>query len=46
MYIPDSKKEKPFKAKFYKEITPEILSKSKTNPDEFTGKFVRLLKDE
>ena len=42
--LPD-KKDKPFKSKFYKEITPEIFSMNKTNPSEFTKEFVRLLKE-
>lgn len=42
--LPD-KKDKPFKSKFYKEITPEIFSMNKTNPNEFTEEFVRLLKE-
>lgn len=44
-FLPEDKEDKPFKAKFYKEITPEILSKDKTNPNEFTREFVRLLKE-
>ena len=31
------------KATSYKEITPEILAKNKTNPDEFTKEFIQLL---
>lgn len=44
-FITEDKKEKPFKAKYYKEITPEMLGKNKTNPSAFTTEFVRLLKE-
>lgn len=37
-------KGRSFKAKYYHEITPEILSMDKTNPNEFTNEFVKLLK--
>ena len=44
-FLPEKYEGKPFAAKRYKEVTPEILAKSKTNPDAFTEEFVRLLKE-
>ncbi len=44
-FLPDELKNKPFRANRYKEITPEILAKHMTNPDDFTTEFVRLLKE-
>jgi hypothetical protein len=37
---------KPFKAKYMKEIIPEIFGKNLTNPDKFTIEFIELLKGE
>lgn len=42
--LPEKYKDRSFKAKHYHEITPEILSMDKTNPNEFTNEFVKLLK--
>lgn len=42
--IKDELLSKPFKAKYMKEIIPEILGKNLTNPDEFTVEFIKLLK--
>lgn len=36
---------KPYRTKDFKEITPEIYSKDKTGPSDFTNEFVRLLKE-
>ena len=36
---------KPYGVKDFKEITPEIYSKNKTAPSEFTEEFVKLLKE-
>ena len=44
VFLPKQYSEKAFKPKYYKEITPEILSKDKTNSNEFTQEFIRLLK--
>ena len=44
VFLPEKYSEKTFKPKYYKEIIPEILSKDKTNPNEFTNEFVKLLK--
>ena len=43
--ISELDKDRPFNAKFYKEVTPEVLSKDKTNPSAFSSVFVRLLKE-
>jgi SPP1 gp7 family putative phage head morphogenesis protein len=40
----ESKIDKPFKAKYCKEIVPEVLAKDATNKDEFTQEFARLLR--
>lgn len=37
---------RPYSAKDYKEVTPEIYSKHKTDANEFTKEFVKLLKEE
>lgn len=44
-FLPEQWENKPLKPRYYKEITPEILAKHETNPDEFTSEFVRLLKE-
>ena len=43
-YVPDQKK-MPFKDKDFKEVTPELLSKDKTDPTEYSGEFIRLMKE-
>ena len=45
IFLPDQYINKPFNAKRFKEIVPEILAKDKTNPDDFTSEFVKLLKE-
>ena len=37
--------DKPFKSKYYKEITPEVLSMNRTNPNKFSEEFEKLLKE-
>lgn len=44
-FIPPNRAEGIFKSKKFKEVTPEILSLDKTNPNRFTNEFVRLLKE-
>ena len=44
VYLPNQWKDKPFKKKHYKEVTPEILSMNKANPTAFLQEFVKLLK--
>lgn len=38
--------DKPFKSKYYKEITPEVLSMNRTNPNKFSEEFEKLLKED
>jgi hypothetical protein len=44
VYLPEKYADKSFRPKYYKEITPEVLSMDKTKPNEFTKEFIRLLK--
>ena len=44
VYLPEKYADKIFRPRYYKEITPEILSMDKTEPNEFTKEFIRLLK--
>ena len=44
VYLPEKYADKSFRPKYYKEITPEVLSMDKTKPKEFTKEFIRLLK--
>lgn len=47
IYAAEKKQNKPgVKSKYFKEITSEMLSKNRTNPDELTEEFERLLKKE
>ena len=41
--IAADKFERPFKARYYKEIIPEVTAKNETNPNSFTEEFVRLM---
>lgn len=44
-FIPPNRAEGIFKAKKFREVTPEIMSLDKTNPNRFSNEFVRLLKE-
>ena len=43
--LSEDNENRPFKAKHYKEVLPELLSKDKTNPSVFSSEYVRLLKE-
>lgn len=43
--LPKELEDKPFKAGYYREVFPELLSMDKTGPSKYSAEFIRLIKE-